>query len=343
MPGDALPTRLPVLTRTDIESWDVDHLSAAASAWRSTARNWQDGFTAVNSAIVRPGGTEWIGSAADAASLRTDRDRVQVAGLADRLTTAAAVADRGADDLLAAKRQAMTSIGNATWAGFHVSEDLSVRDTLTTASKPQRLIRDLRAQVFAAEIRAGSLHLAAIDQTVASKLNTFTAGFGQLPFPQGPTKEPAPPKVPMPPYSPRVWGACPLGGGDPDKVVRTFHRAPLVDGVSAMPGGDSVLHCGNEKYGFYHIVNRHGQDWSNVAAERFPGTGNWRYLADYSIGATLSDPEKTVYNSKNDTFMVQRNIFRITEDGAVYSFTCRVLVSASDGKIITAYPTSTPI
>lgn len=212
-----------------------------------------------HSAILRPGGTEWVGSAADAASLRTDRDRVQVAGLADRLATAAAVADRGADDLLAAKRQAMTSIGNATWAGFHVSEDLSVRDTVTTASKPQRLIRDLQARVFAAEIKAGSLHLAATDQAVASKLNTFAAGFGRLPFPQGPTKEPAPPKVPMPPHDPRVWGACRLGGGDPDKVVRTFHRAPLVDGFSAMPGGDSVLYCGNEKFGFYHIVNRHGR------------------------------------------------------------------------------------
>jgi len=270
IPGDPLPTRLPTLTRSDIESWDVDHLSAAASAWRSTAQSWQDGFTAVNSAILRPGGTEWVGSAADAASLRTDRDRVQVAGFADRLITAAAVAIREADDLLAAKRQAMTSIGNATSAGFRVSEDLSVRDTLTTASEPQRLIRDLQAQVFAAELKAGSMHLAATDQKVASKLNTFAAGFGQLPFPQGPTKEPAPPKVPMPPYSPRIWGACPLGGGDPDKVVRTFHRAPLVDGVSAMPGGDSVLYCGNERYGFHHVVNRHGQDWSNVAAERFP-------------------------------------------------------------------------
>lgn len=136
MAGHNFPSRLPSLTRSDIESWDVDHLNAAASAWRSTARTWQQGFTAVNGAILRPGGTEWIGEAADAASQRTDRDRVKVMGLADRLNTAAAIADRGADDLLAAKRQAMTSISNATGAGFRVSEDLSIRDTLAVASKP---------------------------------------------------------------------------------------------------------------------------------------------------------------------------------------------------------------
>ena len=304
---------------------------------------WQEGFDAVNSGILRPGGTEWIGQSADAASARTDRDRVKVVGLAEHLYAAAHIADSGAGQLAAAKRQAVASIGRATDSGFRVSEDLSVRDTVTTTSKPQRLIRDLQSKILAVEIRSQSLQLAATDQAVAARLNTFTAGFGNLPFPQSPSKEPSPPKVPMPQYVPRIWAACPLADGNPDKVVRTFNRARLVDGVSAMPGGDSILYCGNDKYGFYHMVNRHGQDWANVAAGRYPGGGNWRYLADYSIGATLADPEKATYNSSNDTFMVQRNIYRITENGTAYAFTCRVLVSASDGKIITAYPTSTPI
>ncbi|WP_448493699.1 hypothetical protein [Mycolicibacterium boenickei] len=76
---------------------------------------------------------------------------------------------------------------------------------------------------------------------------------------------------------------------------------------------------------------------------RFPGAGNWRYLADYAIGAALADPEAVQYKSGNDTFVVQRNIYRITEDGPVYAFTCRVVVSGTDGKIITAYPTTTPV
>jgi hypothetical protein len=40
-----------------------------------------------------------------------------------------------------------------------------------------RLMRDLQAQVFAADIRAQSTILAATDQSVASKLSTVSAGF----------------------------------------------------------------------------------------------------------------------------------------------------------------------
>jgi hypothetical protein len=342
-PGSG-PAPLPALTLSQLTAWDTEHLERAATAWTATADRWCDGFTAINSEIVRPGGTEWAGASADAAAARTDRDRVHVGGLAERLRAAAAVAKTGAADLAAAKWRALAFIDTARQSGFVVSEDLSVRDGLTAPSKQLRLVRDLQAQVFTADIRAQSTTLAATDQSVASKLNTFAAGFGNVDFPETPSTEPPPPKLPMPPYQPEVWGACAArGGGNPNKVVRTFHRAPLVAGVSAMPGGDTVLYCGNDKYGFYHLLDRHGQDWQNVAMSRFPGGGNWRYLADYSIGATLANPERVDYNSGNDTFTVQRNIYRITDDGLVYSFTCRVVVSATDGKIITAFPTTKQI
>ena len=112
--------------------------------------------------------------------------------------------------------------------------------------------------------------------------------------------------MPMPPYQPQVWGACALTGADPNKVVRTFYRAPLTAGFNSMPAGDSVLYCGNDKYGFLHVANEHGDQDRN-------------------------------------TFAVYRNIYRITEDGAVYAFTCRVVVSASEGKIITAFPSTEPV
>jgi hypothetical protein len=211
-------------------------------------------------------------------------------------------------------------------------------------AKPAAVLRNLQARIYAADIQAQALQLTATDQGVAAKLNTFVAGFGNLEFPQSPPSEPSPPKIPMPPYEPTIWGACAVGGrGDPNKVVRTFYRAPLTDGVSAMPGGDSVLYCGNDKYGFYHLVNEHGPQWQNMASSGFPSGGNWRYLADYSISATLANPERVVYDSQRDTFAVYRNIYRITEDGPVYAFTCRVVVSGTDGKIITAFPSSKPI
>lgn len=78
-------------------------------------------------------------------------------------------------------------------------------------------------------------------------------------------------------------------------------------------------------------------DWQTIADERMPGAGNWRYLADYAIGQTLAFPERVEYNQSNDTFALYKKVF--STDGAVV-FTTRVVISASDGKIITAFPTT---
>jgi hypothetical protein len=330
---------LPTLTLSQIQGWDTDHLETAATHWTATAARWRDGFTAVSSGIDRPGGTPWEGASAEAASARSERDRLQVLGLVDRLHDASSIARSGAVELTAAKTRALASVGNARRAGFIVSEDLSVRDPLTVPSKPLRLIRDVQAQAFAADIRAQSTILAATDQSVASKLSTVAAGFTGFEFRESPfPQEPPPPPVPMPPYEPKVWGACKLSGADPNKVVRTFYRAPITAGFNTLPGGDSQLYCGNDNYGFLHIADEHGEQWSDVAMTRFPGAGNWRYLADYAIGATLANPERVVYQQQNDTFALYRDIYRITEDGPVYAFTTRVVISATDGKVITAFP-----
>lgn len=337
------PAPLPLLTLSQIRAWDVDHLEAAAAHWTAAATRWQDGFSAVRSGIVHPGGTPWEGESADAASARIDRDRLQVLGLADRLHEASRIAQTGAADLSTAKSSALAAVDRARRAGFSVSEDLSVGDTVTVPTRQLRLVRDLQAQVFAADIRAQSTMLAATDQSVASRLTAIQTGFSQFSFPAAPPPEPPPPPVPMPPYEPKVWGACALSGADPNKVVRTFNRAPISSGFNTLPAGDSQLYCGNDGHGFLHIVNRHGRDWQNVAMSRFPGAGNWRYLADYGISATLAYPEKVEYNQDKNTFAVYRNIYRITDDGTVYAFTCRVVVSGSDGKIITAFPQTKPI
>ena len=89
-----------------------------------------------------------------------------------------------------------------------------------------------------------------------------------------------------------------------------------------MPGGDSQLYCGNDKYGFLHIANGHGRQWATME-DRFPSTGSWRYLAEYAISATLAYPERVEYRQDNNTFAVYRDIYRMTDDGPVYTFTCR--------------------
>ncbi|OBG30043.1 hypothetical protein A5673_04120 [Mycobacterium sp. E3198] len=154
-------------------------------------------------------------------------------------------------------------------------------------------------------------------------------GFGPKP------EEPPPPPVPFPPYQPKVWGACRARGQDPGKVVRTFYHAPISAGFRSLPGGDSVLYCGNDKYGLLHIEKEHEAQWDQVANTRWPTAGNWRYLADYAIAQTLAYPERVEYNQDNDTFAVYRKIS--SSDGTCV-FTTRVVISASDGKIITAFP-----
>lgn len=192
------------------------------------------------------------------------------------------------------------------------------------ATKAHYITRVLAAT--AAESQAGAARL----RSLASSYQAV--GFGPKP------QEPPPDPVPFPPYQPKVWAACRARGQDPDKVVRTFHHAPMSARFRSLPAGDSVLYCGNDKYGLLHIQAKHGRQWHDIADARWPSAGNWRYLADYAIGATLAYPERVEYNQDNDTFAVYR---RMSLPDGRYVFTTRVIISARDGKIITAFPQTT--
>lgn len=187
--------------------------------------------------------------------------------------------------------------------------------------------------------KTSDIHRVVTETTVQARAGAATlqslgpsyqaVGFGPKP------EEPPPPPVPFPPYQPKVWGACRARGQDPGKVVRTFYHAPISAGFRSLPAGDSVLYCGNDKYGLLHIEKEHEAQWDQVANTRWPTAGNWRYLADYAIASTLAYPERVEYNQDNDTFAVYR---KISSSDGTYVFTTRVVISASDGKIITAFP-----
>jgi hypothetical protein len=116
-PPSMVPAPLPSLTLAQIQAWDTDHLDTAAAHRTSTAARWRDGFTAVSSGIDRPGGTVWEGASAEAASMRSESDRVQVLGLVERLREASTVARTGAADLAAAKSRTLTSVDDAEQSG----------------------------------------------------------------------------------------------------------------------------------------------------------------------------------------------------------------------------------
>lgn len=271
--------------------------------------------------------SEEIGLGADAARARETAlaAGVRVPAKADRLVVPAlqaayrrAVRGRrqldaiGADiEAALAKQQALaldTPAGAATFSRFL---DAKTQDI-------NRVVAETAAQS-----RAGAGTLGSLGPSYRA------VGYGPTPL------EPPPAPVPFPPYQPKVWAACRARGQEPGKVVRTFHHAPISAGFRSLPAGDAVLYCGNDKYGLLHIEQEHEDQWDRIANARWPSAGNWRYLADYAIGATLAYPERVEYNQDNDTFAVYR---KISLPDGTYVFTTRVVISASDGKIITAFP-----
>ena len=155
------------LTRSDIEAWNTTHLEAAATHWRSTAAHWEGHFETIHTGMLRPGGTDWEGTAADAAAERSWGDLVKVRGAGDALYTAAGHATTGAGDIAWAKRQVLDAIAEAEEAGFTVGQDFSVTDKSWSLLR-SAAARQQQAQAFATEISARVQALVAIDQAVAT-------------------------------------------------------------------------------------------------------------------------------------------------------------------------------
>jgi hypothetical protein len=329
-------------TLSELMAWPTDHLTDGADHWTTTSGQWYEAFTQVWQDTAS---ADWQGDAAEALQTRTTADRTKVNDLVDQLRHAASVARAGASDLDAARSRVRYAVEDAQAAGFDIGEDLSVTDRSMAGSASQRAMRQAQATSHAENLGQRAIQLVSLDAQVGQNVATALGGIRNVSFPESPIgggplpEDPPqpPPPVPMPPYQPRVWAACRWRGQDPSKVVRTFYRAQISAGFRSLPPGASVLYCGDDKYGLQHIMKRHGPDWQRISDSRMPGAGNWRYLADYAIGATLAYPERVEYNQNNDTFALYRKIF--TTDGR-YSFTTRVVISASDGKIITAFPTT---
>jgi len=329
-------------TLSQLIAWPTAHLTDGADHWTATSGQWYEVFTQVWQDSVS---ADWHGDAAEALHTRTDADRTKVSALSDQLREAASIARTGASGLEAARSRVRYAVEDARAAGFDVGEDLSVTDRSRGGSAAHRAMRQAQAESFAGTIGQRAVQLVNLDTQVGQNVTAALGGIRNVSFPEtpigtGPLPEDPPqppPPVPMPPYQPTVWAACRWRGQDPSKVVRTFYHAPISAGFRSLPLGTSILYCGDEKYGLQHIMKRHGADWQRIADSRMPGAGNWRYLADYAIGATLAYPERVEYNQNNDTFALYRKIY--TTDGR-YIFTTRVVISASDGKIITAFPTT---
>lgn len=178
---------MPALTRSDIEAWDTTHLEAAATHWRSTAAHWEGHFETIHTGMLRPGGTAWEGTAADAAAEHSWGDLVKVRGAGDALYTAAGHATNGAGDIAWAKRQVLDIITEAEEAGFTVGQDFSLTDTSSWGGMLRTTVaRQQQQQAFATEISTRVQALVAIDKQVASQITAALAPLETLQFDETP-------------------------------------------------------------------------------------------------------------------------------------------------------------
>lgn len=96
---------------------------------------------------------------------------------------------------------------------------------------------------------------------------------------------------------PTIWAACPTidRAAAEQKLVSRFDRAPGgATGVVPMPAGTSDLLCGNNDFGFYHIVARHYLERTRKSVLT---NENWRDVADYSIAEALRNPTSVSFRA----------------------------------------------
>lgn len=169
-------------TLSQLQVWDTDHLTNAATYWAQTADRWEDIFIQVRNQSQTMG---WEGQGGDALRGRTNGDLTVVSAKADQLRNAAKIARSGASDVSAAQRRVLYGVEDAQNAGFTVTEDLSVIDTHTSSSPAERAARQVQAEAFAADIRQRAAQLEGTEATVSGQLTAATTDLGSVGFERG--------------------------------------------------------------------------------------------------------------------------------------------------------------
>ena len=171
----------PTLSELRAATWD--HLRTNATAWRKLGHTWENAFTEVHNASLRPGGTDWTGAGAEAFQDRAYLDLVKVRGPADMAEKAAKIAERGADAQDSNKRSVLDAVDEAERADFTVGEFFSVTDTRTYySSAAEQAERESAAQDHADFIQYRVQNLVNHEGEIARTLATATAGLHEFSF-----------------------------------------------------------------------------------------------------------------------------------------------------------------
>ena len=220
-----------------IEAWKTDHLESAALQWERTAGCWEQAFTAIHREAIAPGGTTWLGLAADAAAARTGTDQVVVNRAVDVLQAAAKTARRGVDDIIAARQLVLRAIDDARAAGFLVGEDLSVRSQEVDGTPALQAARQTRAEMLATEIRTRAEKLIVVDAEVGSSVMSSIESLRGTVFDEAPLEKPV---IQAVDYAPMPQSPIPDPGlpGDPAGRSAGPTGAEIWSVIEKLPQGD---------------------------------------------------------------------------------------------------------
>jgi hypothetical protein len=286
---------------SQIRACDTYHLADAATAWRTTADQWEETFSHVARQMPAPTGIQSEGAGAEGAQLRAHTDQVTVRGTADSLRSASTVAGEGANEIYAARQSVLYAVEGA---GFTVREDLSVISRQTGGPPAVQAARQAHAQALSADIRAKAAALTATDQEVAARVTTAAAGLrgvtlgdGQslAPYRDATQRKPRFEAVdqhgwrqgpggggepPLPPPDPAVRGLPPDGIRPPvpgkltpgpasrpseqAKAARVFGTTPAASGATFLATNTTIRHWD------FNPHNTPNAPWENVPIDNLP-------------------------------------------------------------------------
>ncbi|MBB4854780.1 hypothetical protein HNP40_002172 [Mycobacteroides chelonae] len=162
-------------TRSQIESWQTDHLSQASVRWNAAAAQIEQLSSQHARNVEAPAGTLWTGQSAETASGQVSSDHKLALSQADTLRSAATTARIGAEDLAAIKANALDAVAQAEREGFHVAQDLSVTDARPKKSGANEHGREQAAAEHQTFIRWRASQLHQADQNIARSLDGNTS------------------------------------------------------------------------------------------------------------------------------------------------------------------------
>ncbi|MCX2929238.1 hypothetical protein ORI20_03050 [Mycobacterium sp. CVI_P3] len=304
-------------TLAQVRGWDTDHLTSAATHWTQVATVWEDNFTQLSQQIGTPGGTPWMGQAAEAAQQSAYDDRLKVVGLADQLHDASTLARSGAQRITAARNAVLAAVDAAQQVGFTVGDDFSV-SSHETGDATYLAARQAQAEAVAADIRTRLGELMATDQQVAATITTAADGLGG---------------AALPGVDDSAGGVQALDnttGGDSDKPkIQLVDNETTTDRPPGLPGvpPDSPF-VGDIRYGHWEEVSSsptgpYPQDgpgplateWHPFDAEKqgdfTPGLGGTTGM--YTPGKNWADPDAPPWAQYQEAYRFRVAGFQPTE------------------------------